>query len=74
MIGNSPNTAPSSAPSTAWPNGMEYTAMAITSATSNEAIAASCALRLKPPSRMKSVSSGSAAKIAVSPSESPTGS
>ena len=74
MIGNRPNTAPSSAESSACPSGIVYTASAMTIATPSEQSAAQCAGNFTPPSSTKSVIRGNTAKIAVRPSESPTGS
>ncbi len=74
MIGNSPKSAPSSAEFSAWPTGMPYTAMATTSATASAESPAHWAFRRSPPSSTNSVSSGSAAKIEDSASDSPIGS
>ncbi len=74
MIGQSPNAAPSAPASNVCPTGMEYTARAMMMATPSVITDASHAFIRNAPSRMNSVSSGSAAKIEVTPSEWETGS
>ena len=74
MIGQKPNTAPSSAASPACPIGIEYTVIAIRIETPSAISEAHWAFILKPPNRTNSTTSGSTAKIAVNPSEWETGS
>jgi hypothetical protein len=73
-MGKKPNAAPSVAASSAWPAGIEYTAIATTSATPSEMSPASHARMRSTPSRTKRVSSGSTAKMAEAPMECATGS
>ena len=74
MIGQKPNTAPSSAASPACPIGIEYTVIAIRIDTPSAIKEAHWAFILKPPSRTNSTTSGKTAKTAVSPREWETGS
>ena len=74
MIGQNPNTAPSSAASAVCPTGIEYTMIAISIDTPRAISDAHWAFIRKPPRRTNRTTSGSTAKIAVSPSEWDTGS
>src|SRR5262249_9825327 len=74
MIGQNPNTAPSSAESAVCPTGIEYTMIAISIDTARAISEAHWAFILKPPRRTNRTTSGSTAKIAVSPREWDTGS
>ncbi len=74
MIGQKPNTAPSSAASPACPIGIEYTISAIRIDTPRAITEAHWAFILKPPRSTNSTSSGKTAKIVVNPSEWETGS